>query len=145
MELGIYTFGEVPDGSAESARQRMHELLAEIELADQVGLDVFGLGEHHRAPINGRPVYPRPLQRPLPVWIAVGGTPASVVRAGRLGLPLAVAIIGGAWVGFAPLIDHYRAAAARVATTRRRWRSASTRPAISPTARSRPPTRASRT
>ncbi|MEI7772007.1 MAG: LLM class flavin-dependent oxidoreductase [Chloroflexales bacterium] len=215
MELGIYTFGEVPDGSAESARQRMQELLAEIELADQVGLDVFGLGEHHRvdymisapavvlaaaaartkrirlasavtvlssddpvrvfqefatldlisqgraeiaagrgsfiesfplfgynlddydslfaskldlllalreselvtwagkhrATIDRRAVYPRPLQRPLPVWIAVGGTPASVVRAGRLGLPLAVAIIGGARASFAPLIDHYRASA----------------------------------
>jgi probable LLM family oxidoreductase len=215
MELGIFTFGEVPDSSAESARQRMHELLAEIELADQVGLDVFGLGEHHRseymistpavvlaaaaartkrirltstvtvlssddpvrvfqefatvdlisqgraeitagrgsfiesfplfgydlndydslfsskldlllklresevvtwsgahhAPIDRRGVYPRPIQSPLPVWIAVGGTPASVVRAGRLGLPLAVAIIGGAWAGFAPLIDQYRAAA----------------------------------
>jgi probable LLM family oxidoreductase len=215
MELGIFTFGEVPDSSAESARQRMHELLAEIELADQVGLDVFGVGEHHRpeymisapavvlaaaaartkrirltstvtvlssadpvrvfqefatldliaqgraeitagrgsfiesfplfgydlddydtlfsskldlllklreaelvswagahrAPIDGRGVYPRPLQQPLPVWLAVGGTPASVVRAGRLGLPLAVAIIGGGWAGFAPLVEYYREAA----------------------------------
>jgi probable LLM family oxidoreductase len=217
MELGIYTFGEVPDSSAASAGQRIDELLAEIELADQVGLDVFGVGEHHRseymistpavvlaaaaartkrirltsavtvlssddpvrvfqefatvdlishgraeitagrgsfiesfplfgydlndydslftakldlllklresevvtwagahrAAITQRGVYPRPLQSPLPVWIAVGGTPASVVRAGRLGLPLAVAIIGGAWASFAPLIDHYRAAAAQ--------------------------------
>jgi len=49
----------------------------------------------HRAPIDDRGVYPRPIQNPLPVWIAVGGTPASVVRAGTLGLPLAIAIIGG--------------------------------------------------
>ena len=50
----------------------------------------------HRAPIQDLPVYPRPVQNPLPVWIAVGGHPESVVRAGRLGLPLALAIIGGA-------------------------------------------------
>src|SRR5215212_6459182 len=50
----------------------------------------------HRAPIEGLGVYPRPVQQPLPVWIAVGGTPQSVVRAALLGLPLAVAIIGGA-------------------------------------------------
>ena len=49
----------------------------------------------HRAPIDDRGVYPRPIQDPLPVWIAVGGTPESVVRAGALGLPLALAIIGG--------------------------------------------------
>jgi probable LLM family oxidoreductase len=217
MELGIFTFGEVPDSSAESAARRLHELLAEIELADQVGLDVFGVGEHHRAeyaisapavvlaaaaartrrirltstvtvlssddpvrvfqefstvdlisggraeitagrgsfiesfplfgynledydalfseklelllrlrestvvrwagqhraPIDGRAVYPRPLQEPLPVWVAVGGTPASVARAGRLGLPLALAIIGGAWESFAPLVGYYREAAAQ--------------------------------
>jgi alkanesulfonate monooxygenase SsuD/methylene tetrahydromethanopterin reductase-like flavin-dependent oxidoreductase (luciferase family) len=56
-------------------------------------------------------VYPRPLQDPLPVWIAVGGTPQSVVRAGTLGLPLAVAIIGGAPARFGPLVDLYREAA----------------------------------
>lgn len=66
----------------------------------------------HRPSIDDRGVYPRPLQDPLPVWIAVGGTPQSVVRAGRLGLPLALAIIGGEPARFAPLVDLYRAAAA---------------------------------
>ena len=216
MEIGVYTFAETtPDpvtGRTISAAQRLRELLEEIELADQVGLDVFGVGEHHRpdfavsAPAvvlaaaaarttnirltsavtvlssddpvrvfqqfatldllsNGRAeimagrgsfiesfplfgynledydelfeqnlelllairerefvtwkgghraaidnlgVYPRPIQNPLPVWIAVGGTPQSVVRAGTLGLPLALAIIGGAPERFVPFIDLYR-------------------------------------
>ena len=63
-------------------------------------------------------VYPRPLQEPLPVWIAVGGTPQSVVRAATLGLPMALAIIGGAPERFAPLVDLYREAAQRAGTTR---------------------------
>jgi probable LLM family oxidoreductase len=67
----------------------------------------------HRAPIDDRGVYPRPVQHPLPVWIAVGGTPASVSRAARLGLPLALAIIGGTPRQFAPLIAFYREAARR--------------------------------
>lgn len=67
----------------------------------------------HRAPINDRGVYPRPFQSPLPVWIAVGGTPESVVRAGTLGLPLAIAIIGGAPERFVPLADLYRESGAR--------------------------------
>ncbi len=49
----------------------------------------------HRAPLTGQAVYPRPVQNPLPVWIGVGGTPASFARAGALGLPLMIAIIGG--------------------------------------------------
>jgi probable LLM family oxidoreductase len=217
MELGLYSFGEVPDRSAPSAAQRLRELVEEIELADQVGLDVFGVGEHHRpdfavsaptvvlaaaaertkrirltsavtvlssddpvrvfqsfatldllsggraeimagrgsfiesfplfgynlddydelfaaklelllklrdservswagkhrAALNGLGVYPRPLQDPLPVWIAVGGTPQSVVRAATLGLPMALAIIGGAPERFVPLVDLYREAAGR--------------------------------
>ena len=221
MELGIYTFAETtPDpttGRTVSAAQRLRDLLEEIELADQVGLDVFGVGEHHRpdfavsapavvlaaaaartkrirltsavtvlssddpvrvfqdfatldllsggraeimagrgsfiesyplfgqdlddydelfaeklelllalregervtwsgkhrAAIHDRGVYPRPLQDPLPVWIAVGGTPQSVVRAGALGLPLALAIIGGAPERFVPLVDLYRESARR--------------------------------
>lgn len=221
MELGIYTFAEnTPDprtGESISAAQRLRNLLEEIELADQVGLDVFGVGEHHRpdfvvsspatvlaaaaertkrirltsavtvlssddpvrvfqdfatldllsggraeimagrgsfiesfplfgydlgdyddlfsekldlllalrddervtwsgrhrAPLRDLGVYPRPLQNPLPVWIAVGGTPQSVVRAGTLGLPLAVAIIGGEPHRFAPLVQLYRDAARR--------------------------------
>ncbi|MBK9712381.1 MAG: LLM class flavin-dependent oxidoreductase [Kouleothrix sp.] len=215
MELGLYSFGEVPDGTAGSAAQRLHDLLEEIVLADQVGLDVFGVGEHHRpdfavsAPavvlaaaaartqrirlssavtvlssddpvrvfqdfatldllsggraeimpgrgsfiesfplfgyslddydtlfaakldlllklrgservtwagqhrpaLSDQAVYPRPLQDPLPVWIAVGGTPQSVVRAAKLGLPMALAIIGGAPERFVPLVDLYRAVA----------------------------------
>ena len=67
----------------------------------------------HRAPLDGRGVYPRPLQNPLPVWIAVGGTPESVVRAATLGLPLALAIIGGMPERFVPLVDLYRDAARR--------------------------------
>ena len=65
----------------------------------------------HRAPLDDQPVFPRPLQSELPVWIAVGGTPQSVVRAGTLGLPLALAIIGGEPARFAPLVGLYREAA----------------------------------
>lgn len=219
MELGLYTFADVnPDPSlakGPEGQRRLRELLEEIELADQVGLDVFGLGEHHRPdyvasapavilaaaaartrnirltsavsvlssddpvrvfqqfatldllsngraeimagrgsfiesfplfgydlgdydvlfteklemllkiresehltwsgqtrpPVNARGIYPRPLQDELPVWIAVGGTPQSVARAGHLGLPLAVAIIGGEPRRFAPLFELYRNAA----------------------------------
>ncbi|HKJ03222.1 MAG TPA: LLM class flavin-dependent oxidoreductase [Longimicrobiales bacterium] len=221
MEIGVYTFAETPldpdTGRQLGARQRIHDLLEEIELADQVGLDVFGVGEHHRPDyavsspvvvlaaaaarterirltsavsvlssddpvrvfqdfalldlvsggraeimagrgsfvesfplfgqdlqdydelfaeklglllrlrederitwsgrhrpaIEDRAVYPRPLQNPLPVWIAVGGTSQSVVRAGTLGLPMALAIIGGLPERFAPMVDLYREAASR--------------------------------
>lgn len=221
MEIGVYTFAEnTPDprtGRTISAAERMRDLLEEIELADQVGLDVYGVGEHHRpdfvvsapavvlgaaamrtkrirltsavtvlssddpvrvfeefatvdllsggraeimagrgsfiesfplfgydlkdydtlfseklelllelraaervtwagrhrAPLQDRGVYPRPIQNPLPVWVAVGGTPESVVRAGTLGLPLALAIIGGTPERFVPLIDLYREAGRR--------------------------------
>src|SRR5215217_4684448 len=67
----------------------------------------------HCAPLEDAGVYPRPLQDPLPVWIAVGGTPQSVVRAALLGLPLAIAIIGGQPEHFAPLTRLYREAARR--------------------------------
>jgi alkanesulfonate monooxygenase SsuD/methylene tetrahydromethanopterin reductase-like flavin-dependent oxidoreductase (luciferase family) len=67
----------------------------------------------HRPALHDVMVYPRPLQQPLPVWIAVGGSPESVVRAGTLGLPLMLAIIGGAPARFAPLIDLYRQAVAQ--------------------------------
>jgi len=67
----------------------------------------------HRAAIVDLPVFPRPVQDPLPVWIAVGGNPESVVRAGRLGLPLALAIIGGEPRRFVPLVDLYREAGRR--------------------------------
>jgi probable LLM family oxidoreductase len=65
----------------------------------------------HRAPLHDQPVHPRPLQDPLPVWVAVGGTPTSVVRAGVLGLPMALAIIGGEPERFAPLAQLHRRAA----------------------------------
>jgi probable LLM family oxidoreductase len=224
MELGLATFADLASGV--SPRQRMLELMEEVELADQLGLDVFGIGEHHRpdflvsAPAvvlaaaavkterirlssavtvlssddpvrvfqdfaevdllsNGRAeimagrgsfvesfplfgydlddydelyaeklelllavreqthvtwsgrlrpalvdagVWPRPVQEPLPVWVAVGGSPQSVIRAGTLGLPLTIAIIGGQPARFAPLVELYRDAAARAghdpATTR---------------------------
>ena len=221
MELGLYTFGDVgtdpKTGYKVGPAERLKNLVEEIELADQVGLDVFGLGEHHRpdyavsAPaivlaaaasrtrrikltsavtvlssddpvrvfqqystidlisggraeimagrgsfiesfplfgydlndydalfaeklallmklregetldwpgtahtpkIAGRGVYPRP-ERELPLWIAVGGTPQSVARAGALGLPLALAIIGGEPARFAPFFQLYREAARR--------------------------------
>ena len=67
----------------------------------------------HRAPLDEAGVYPRPIQDPLPVWIAVGGTPQSVVRAAVLGLPLAIAIIGGQPARFAPLARLYRDAASQ--------------------------------
>lgn len=221
MELGIYSFVETnPDTSANYAAtsaQRLHDLLEEIELADQVGLDVYGIGEHHRpdfvastpavilaaaavrtkkirltsavtvlgsddpvrvfqefstvdllsggraeiiagrgsfiesfplfgydlddydalfaekldlllklrtteritwkgehrAPIDNRGVYPRPLQALLPVWIGVGGTPASAMRAGGLGLPMALAIIGGEPDRFVPFVQLFRQALQR--------------------------------
>jgi probable LLM family oxidoreductase len=223
MEIGLYTFAEttrdLSTGTMVGAAQRLRDLMEEIELADQVGLDVFGVGEHHRpdfavsapavvlaagaertsrirltsavsvlssddpvrvfqefatldllsggraeimagrgsfiesfplfgydlddydslfaeklelllrirdtvrvtwsgkhrAPIQGLAIYPRPIQQPLPVWVAVGGTPQSVVRAGQLGLPMALAIIGGAPERFVPLVELYREAAREAA------------------------------
>jgi probable LLM family oxidoreductase len=215
MELGIYSFGEVSDSTPRGAAQRLRALVEEIELADQAGLEVFGVGEHHRpdfvvsaptvvlaaaaertrqirlssavtvlssddpvrvfqsfatldllsggraeimvgrgsfiesfplfgynlddydslfsakldlllkirdservtwagkhrAALHNLGIYPRPLQEPLPIWVAVGGTPQSVVRAATLGLPMALAIIGGAPERFAPLVQLYRQAA----------------------------------
>ncbi|MBB4952820.1 putative LLM family oxidoreductase [Agrobacterium vitis] len=223
MELGLYTFADVDPNAANKgleAKRRVDELLEEIQLADEVGLDVFGLGEHHRPDymasspatilaaaavktknirltsavsvlssddpvrvfqqfatvdllsngrvemmagrgsfiesfplfgydlddydllfaeklqllmeirenevvtwqgetrksIQGRGVYPRPIQDPLPLWIAVGGTPQSVARAGALGLPLALAIIGGEPHRFAPLFNLYRQSGERTGT-----------------------------
>src|SRR6478736_5214920 len=67
----------------------------------------------HRPELTGQGVYPRPLQNPLPVSLGVGGTPSSFIRAGILGLPLMVAIIGGEPHRFRPLIDRYREAGLR--------------------------------
>src|SRR3989440_6420344 len=67
----------------------------------------------HRAPLTGQGVYPRPLQNSLPVWLGVGGTPGSFIRAGMLGLPLMVAIIGGGPHRFRPFVDRHREAGFR--------------------------------
>jgi probable LLM family oxidoreductase len=67
----------------------------------------------HRPPLDDLGVYPRPVQDPLPVWIAVGGSPNSAIRAGALGLPMALAIIGGEPARFAPFAELHREAARR--------------------------------
>lgn len=67
----------------------------------------------HRPALDNLGVYPRPVQHPLPVWVAVGGTPQSVVRAGTLGLPMALAIIGGMPERFAPFVELHREAVAQ--------------------------------
>ena len=216
LQIGIDSFvasiSDPATGLAISPADRIQNLLAEIELADQVGLDSFGIGEHHRseyldsapvvilaaaaartkrirlnsavtvlsaddpvrvfqnyatldlisqgraglivgrgsfteafplfgldlknydslfeekldlllkirdnahvrwsgryrAPLTGQGIYPRPLQEKLPIWVGVGGTPESFVRAGALGLPLMIAIIGGEPHRFRPLVDLYR-------------------------------------
>ncbi len=87
--------------------QEKLELLLKIRDATNVTWS----GEH-RPPIDNLPVYPRPTQNPLPVWIAVGGSPQSVMRTARFGLPMALAIIGGPPERFVPIVDLYRATAA---------------------------------
>jgi len=74
----------------------------------------------HRAALTGQGVYPRPVQDPLPIWLGVGGTPGSFVRAGALGLPLMVAIIGGETRRFRPLVDLYWEAGRRAGFSRDR-------------------------
>lgn len=88
------------------------ELFAEkldLLLAIRDGARVTWSGRH-RPPLADAVVWPRPVQEPLPIWIAVGGTPASAVRAGTLGLPLTLAIIGGQPARFRPLVELYRRA-----------------------------------
>jgi probable LLM family oxidoreductase len=82
------------------------ELLLEIRNSSRVTWS-----GRHRAALQDAGVWPRPVQEPLPVWVAVGGTPQSVIRAGALGLPLTIAIIGGQPERFVPLVELYRAAA----------------------------------
>ena len=84
----------------------------DLLLALREGTNVHWSGKH-RASLSGQGVYPRPLQNPLPIWLGVGGTPQSFIRAGVLGLPLMVAIIGGEPHRFRPLIDLYREAGKR--------------------------------
>jgi probable LLM family oxidoreductase len=79
----------------------------DLLLKIRANLHVTWSGQHRPA-LTGQAVYPRPLQNPLPIWVGVGGTPASVARAGALGLPLMIAIIGGEPRRFRPLVDLYR-------------------------------------
>jgi probable LLM family oxidoreductase len=88
----------------------------DLLLAIRANTHVHWSGKHRPA-LTGQGIYPRPLQNPLPIWVGVGGTPASFVRAGTLGLPLMVAIIGGEPHRFRPLIDLYRKAGARAGHT----------------------------
>jgi len=86
------------------------ELFAEklgllLELREHTNVTWSG---HHRPPLENAGVHPRPVQQPLPVWLAVGGTPQSFARAGKLGLPLTIAIIGGEPARFQPLVELYR-------------------------------------
>lgn len=100
-------FGYSLDDYDELFRERLDLLLA---LRKDTRVTWKG---RHRAPIHGLEVHPRPLQPELPVWVAVGGTPQSVVRAATLGLPMALAIIGGMPERFVPLVELYRETAAR--------------------------------
>jgi probable LLM family oxidoreductase len=86
------------------------ELLLAVRESERVTWSGSG---RHRPPLQDAGVYPRPVQQPLPVWIGVGGTPASVVRAGLLGLPLTIAIIGGEPARFVQFSDLYREALRR--------------------------------
>lgn len=92
----------------ETLFQEKLELL--LKLRDEARITWAG---RHRPALDNQPVYPRPFQDKLPIWVAIGGTPASAARAARLGLPMAVAIIGGEPVRFAPLLDYYRDQAIR--------------------------------
>jgi probable LLM family oxidoreductase len=97
-------FGYELDDYDELFAEKLELLLA---LREKGGVSWSG---RHRAALREAEVFPKPVQDPLPVWVAVGGSPESVVRAGTLGLPLTLAIIGGRPARFAPLIDLYRTA-----------------------------------
>jgi probable LLM family oxidoreductase len=84
----------------------------DLLLKIRASTEVHWSGEHRPA-LTGQSIYPRPLQNPLPIWVGVGGTPESFVRAGMLGLPLMVAIIGGEPIRFRSLVDLYREAGRR--------------------------------
>ena len=135
MQVGIDIFASALGGFnlSVSASERMTKLIEQIEyglhledydslFAEKLELllkirdneHVFWSGKY-RPSLNGQGIYPRPLQNPFPIWIGVGGTPESFVRAGLLGLPLMVAIIGGKTHRFRPLVDLYRQAGKRPA------------------------------
>jgi len=99
-------------GDYDSLFEEKLELLLKIRAGEKVSWS-----GRHRPALDGQGVYPRPLQNPLPVWIGVGGTPESFVRAGALGLPLMVAIIGGEPRRFRPLVDLYREAGVKAGHT----------------------------
>jgi len=84
------------------------ELLIEIQKNEKVSWR-----GNHRPALNDQLIFPRPLQTPLPVWVGVGGTPQSFLRAGNLGLPLMIAVIGGETHRFKPFIDMYKEAGRR--------------------------------
>lgn len=92
--------------------QDYDDLFAEkLELLLQIRAnEVVNWSGQFRPPLKNQSVYPRPLQNPIPIWLGVGGTPESFIRAGMLGLPLMVAVIGGETHRFRPLIDLYRQA-----------------------------------
>jgi probable LLM family oxidoreductase len=79
------------------------ELLIKIQNNDHVNWS-----GNYRPELNNQIIFPRPIQSPLPIWIGVGGTPQSFIRAGKLGLPLMIAVIGGETHRFKPLVDMYR-------------------------------------
>ena len=79
------------------------ELLIKIQNNDYVNWS-----GNYRPELNNQIIFPKPIQSPLPIWIGVGGTPQSFIRAGKLGLPLMIAIIGGETHRFKPLVDMYR-------------------------------------
>src|SRR5439155_1120431 len=127
MQLGIYSFGEMtPDpktGRTIGARERLRRLVEEIELADRLGLDVFGVGEHHRAEfvvstpavvLAAAATRTTRLRLTSAVSVLSSDDPVRVFQDfAALGLPLALAIIGGEPRRFVPLIQLYREAARR--------------------------------
>jgi probable LLM family oxidoreductase len=90
-------------GDYDALYEEKLDLLLKIRASEQVTWS-----GKFRPQLNGQGVYPRPVQNPLPIWIGVGGTPESFLRAGKLGLPLMVAIIGGETADFEPLVELYR-------------------------------------
>ncbi len=100
-------FGYDLDDYDELFREKL-ELLMRINSHETVSWQ-----GQHRAPLERAGVYPRPYQQQIPIWLAVGGTPASVVRAGTLNLPLTIAILGGNPAHFLPLIRLYRESATK--------------------------------
>jgi probable LLM family oxidoreductase len=95
-------FGYDLDDYDDLYREKL-ELLLRIRDAESVTW-----AGRHRAPLDDARIWPRPVQERLPIWVAVGGSPESVIRAGTLGLPLTIAIIGGEPERFVPLVELYR-------------------------------------